>query len=303
MDLPRLRTLRELAKRQTMAAVAEALYVSPSAVSQQISQLEEEVGVPLVERRGRGVRLTPAGDKLASHADRIFGIVEEAKTDLAELRKTIAGELRVAAFPSVACSLIPVAMKLLADHHPQLNVVLSAMEPSDGLAALRAWQADIALVDDITVEPTSVEGNIDSHYLCEDRLYAILPLAHPLAHRRAVTIGELAHDRWALDTASNVYSDVIRAKCRAAGFDPVVNGFCNGFEVVIALIEGGCSVSVMPGLRLRSFAKNVAIKRLEPETCRRISAATRKGEARNPAIAAFLETLQAVALHREEAPL
>lgn len=295
MDLPRLRTLRELAKRQTMSAVAEALYISTSAVSQQISQLEDEVGVPLVERRGRGVRLTPAGERLVTHADRIFGIVEEAKTDLAELKKIVSGELRVAAFPSVACSLIPVAMKRLESLHPRLNIVLSALEPSEGLAALRAWQTDIAVVDDITIEPSSTEGSIDSHYLCDDRLYAILPLGHPLAHRPAVTFAELAHDKWALDMASSIYSDVIKAKCRAAGFEPVVNGFCNGFEVVIALIEGGCSVSVMPGLRLQRFAKNVAIKRLEPETCRRISAATRRGEARNPAIAVFLDALQEVA--------
>ena len=81
MDFARLRTLRELSLRKTMAAVAEALLISPSAVSQQIAQLEDETGVELVERRGRGVRLTPAGQRLADHAGRVIGVLEEAKTD------------------------------------------------------------------------------------------------------------------------------------------------------------------------------------------------------------------------------
>nr|WP_246727635.1 LysR family transcriptional regulator [Rhizobium laguerreae] len=101
MDFFRLRTLRELSRRETMAAVADALGISSSAVSQQIAQLEDEVGIPLVERRGRGVTLTPAGQRLVVHADRIFGIVEEAKTDIAELQNIVAGDLRIAAQPSV----------------------------------------------------------------------------------------------------------------------------------------------------------------------------------------------------------
>nr|WP_245372303.1 LysR family transcriptional regulator [Rhizobium leguminosarum] len=107
MDFFRLRTLRELSRRETMAAVADALGISSSAVSQQITQLEDEVGIALVERRGRGVMLTPAGQRLVLHADRIFGIVEEAKTDIAELQNIVAGDLRIATQPSAASSFFP----------------------------------------------------------------------------------------------------------------------------------------------------------------------------------------------------
>lgn len=105
MDLTRLRTLRELSVRGTMAAVAEALGISPSAVSQQIALLEAELGIALVERRGRGVHLTPAGARLVLHAETVIGVIEEARTDIAELKRTVAGELRVSAFPSVAAAL------------------------------------------------------------------------------------------------------------------------------------------------------------------------------------------------------
>lgn len=170
MDVARLRTLRELAMRQTMAAVAEALRVSPSAVSQQIAQLEAEAGLRLIERRGRRVRLTQAGQRLVAHAERIIAALEDAKTDLAELKQAVAGELRVAAFSSVAAALIPQVMKALERRHAQLTIVLEEMEPVDSLAALRAWQTDVALVDDLTVPPNTAGPNIERVPILEDLL-------------------------------------------------------------------------------------------------------------------------------------
>lgn len=295
MDLTRLKMLRELAGRQTMAAVAEALFVSASAVSQQLAQLEDEVGVSLFERRGRGVSLTPAGENLVAHAERIFRILEEAKTDIAELKKIVAGELRVSAFPSVASSLIPQAMRKMEQEHPRLNITLNAMEPVEGLAALRAWQADLAIIDDITIDPANYSNAFEIIHLCDDHLFAMLPLNHPLAKNEEIKIAELRNDKWALDVASNTYSNVIMNECRKAGFEPVVNGNCNGFEVVVALIEAGCSVTVMPGLRLKTFSGRVKVKPLVPKMRRQIFAAIRHGESRNPAIAAFMSTLSSVA--------
>jgi DNA-binding transcriptional LysR family regulator len=292
MDLARLRTLRELALRQTMAAVADALRVSPSAVSQQIAQLEAEAGMPLIERRGRGVRLTQAGQRLVAHAERIIAALEDAKTDLADLKQTVSGELRVAAFSSVAAALVPQVMKALERRHAQLTIVLEEMEPVDSLAALRAWQADIALIDDLTVPPSPAEPNIERIPILEDVLYAVLPKAHPLAARSKIAIADLRGERWAMDTAFNTYSDVIIKACQAAGFDPIVNGKCGGFEVVQPLIEQGCSVAILPGLRVGHRTGKFCVRKLTPEIRRKIFVAFRRGERRHPAIAAFLEQLQ-----------
>jgi DNA-binding transcriptional LysR family regulator len=292
MDLGRLRTLRELSIRKTMAAVSSALLLSPSAISQQIAQLEDEAGVPLVERRGRGVRLTAAGERLVAHAEKIIAVLEEAKTDLAELKRVVSGELRVAAFPSVAAALIPKAMEELQKQHPQLLLTIEELEPMDGLAALRAWQTDVALVDDLTVSPGIPEATIESVHILDDRLYVILPKSHWLASRNSTTIEDLRNERWAIDTASNAYSSVIVKACHAVGFDPVINGKCNGFEVVCSLIEAGCSVSILPGLMVRNHQERVCIKKLNPQIRRKISAAFRRGERRNPAIAALLRELE-----------
>lgn len=278
--------------RQTMAAVAEALRVSPSAVSQQIAQLEAEAGLPLIERRGRRVRLTQAGQRLVAHADRIIAALEDARTELAEMKQTVAGELRVAAFSSVAAALIPQVMKALERRHGQLTIVLEEMEPVDSLAALRAWQSDVALIDDLTMPAGLAKPNIDRIPILEDQLYVVLPNGHPLARLSKITIADLRNERWAMDTAFNTYSDVIIRACQAAGFDPLVNGKCSGFEVVRPLIEQGCSIAILPGLRVRERAGRLCIKRLAPEIRRKIFVAFRRGEQRHPALAAFLEQLE-----------
>jgi DNA-binding transcriptional LysR family regulator len=294
MDLARLRTLRELSLRQTMASVAEALLISPSAVSQQIALLEDEAGIELVERRGRGVRLTPAGQRLVEHAGRVIGILEEAKTDLAELKKTVAGELRVAAFPSVAASLIPPTMRAMATRFPDLATTFEELEPMDSLAALRAWQTDVAIVDDLTTAAGMSEAQVEMLHLLDDQLHVLLPPDHKLAGQSHVTLQALAAERWALDTTSATYSHAIVSACREAGFDPIINGRCHSFEVVRAMVEAGCSVSINPGLRGRDYIGRLLLKEIRPAIRRRIFVTFRNGERRNPAVAGFVAELQAV---------
>lgn len=291
MDFFRLRTLRELSRRETMAAVADALSISSSAVSQQIAQLEDEVGIALVERRGRGVTLTPAGQRLVVHADRIFGVVEEAKTDIAELQNIVAGDLRIAAQPSAASSFIPAAMRQLATDHPHLDIVLTTMGPAEGVAALRAWQADIVVADDISFDPHTLEGSVDTLFLCRDQLHVLLPVGHRLESEPVIGLEQLKGERWTLDVAASAYSRAIRQACRNIGFDPVMNGFSDSFEVIFALVEAGCSISVMPGLALRDFGGALVVKPLAPAVYRSIHAITRRGEGRNPKIAAVLDEL------------
>jgi len=298
MDIVRLRALRELALRKTMAAVAEALHISPSAVSQQISLLEDEAGIQLIERHGRGVKLTPAGEKLVSHAEAIIGVLQNAKTDLAELKREVTGDLHLAAFPSVAALLGPPSIKSLEKTYPRLRVILEELEPDEALAALRSWQCDVALVDDLTVLNREQEENIEIQQIAEDMLYVLLPAIHPLTNQLEVQIEDLRAERWALDTASSVYTEVIVRKCRDVGFDPQINGACGSFETVLALIEAGCSISILPGMRMlhaRKYGQRVAFRKLVPEVRRKIFVAYRRGEFRSPKVSALLKTLQETA--------
>src|SRR5215218_4666786 len=130
LDVKRLRVLRELAERGTVAATAEALSFTPSAVSQQLSALEREAGVPLLEREGRRLALTDAGRTLVTHADAVLTQLERAEAELAAASEEVTGTLRVAAFSSFARSLLPgVAAAMLV--HERLDLHVRDAEPQD----------------------------------------------------------------------------------------------------------------------------------------------------------------------------
>lgn len=289
MDLSRLRALRELSVRQTMAAVAEALLISPSAVSQQIALLEQETGSQLVERRGRGVRLTAAGLTLLVHAEKIISEIEAAKTDLAELKKVVAGEVRLAAFPSVAAVLVPTAINTLKAMHPQLSIVFEELEPSESLAALRSWQIDAALIDDLNIPTGELDINIETIPVIEDMFHVMLPKNHRLSKSSTVKLKDLTVENWAIDTASPTYTQMITGLCRKAGFEPAIIAHCSGFEVTQSLTKAGCAISIIPGMRANQDLRGVIVKKLQPEIRRKIALATRKGERRQPGIKALVE--------------
>lgn len=291
MDIARLRALRELSIRKTMAAVAEALYVSPSAVSQQISLLEDELGISLIERRGRGVVLTLAGQQIVKRAERVFIELESARADIAELKKVVAGELRVAAFPSVAAAIVAGTVHELSRLHPRLTIQFEEMEPPESLAALRSWQTDVAIVDDLNVPPGVLDPNIETIPLTEDVFNVMVSRDHHLAESATVTLADLRDERWALDTASPTYTRMLNDACQGAGFNPNIVARCKGFEVTIALIRKGYAISILPGLRASYDLEDVWVCKVLPEIRRKISIAFRKGEKHNPALQIFLTQL------------
>jgi DNA-binding transcriptional LysR family regulator len=293
MDVGRLRALRELSIHKTMAAVAEILYVSPPAVSQQIALLEEEFGTKLVERRGRGVVLTLAGQKLVKRTERILAEIESARADIDELKKVVSGELRAAAFPSVAAALIPGVLSKLLAVHPNLVVQFDEMEPAESLAALRSYQVDVAIIDDLNVPPDAIDPNIETTQLTKDVFNVMVSRDHRLAERATVALHELERERWAIDTASPAYTQMLTDACQAAGFTPNIVARCKGFEVTIALIREGYGISMLPGLRASHDLEDVWVCKIVPEIRRKISLAYRKGEKRRPALRAFLTQMVA----------
>lgn len=292
MDISKLGALRELSVRKTMAAVAEAMHVSPSAVSQQISLLEQELGIDLVERRGRGVELTIAGRTLVERANRIFEELDSARADMAELKKVVAGELRVAAFPTVAAALIPKTIQTLRVTHPRLHIFFEEMEPEDGMNALRSWQTDIALIDDLNVPASLLDPSIEITPLIDDVFNILISSAHRFAGRSSVSWKDLEHESWVIDTASTTYPRMLRDACQRAGYNPNIMARCKGFEVTRELVKEGCAIAILPGLRARVDMQGTYACRLEPEIRRNISMAFRKGEKKSPILKAFMECLE-----------
>src|ERR671932_750166 len=195
LHLGRLRLLRELRDRGTIAAVADALQFTPSAVSQQLALLEREAGVPLLERAGRGVRLTDAALVLVGHAEALLERAALAEADLAAAAGTVAGRARVAGFESVALRLALPAMAELARDAPGLRCELVEAEPEQALPALALGDVDLVLGDEWQHQPWRLPPGVQRHELMEDRVRILLPARHPAARRHpdAVPLSELAN--------------------------------------------------------------------------------------------------------------
>src|SRR5215212_9260164 len=160
LDLRRLRLLRELSERGTIAAVADALQFTPSAVSQQLSALEREAGVRLLERAGRGVRLTDAALVLVGHADALLERAALAESDLAAAAGTISGRGRIAGFQSVSLRLALPAMEALARDAPRLRCELIEAEPEQALPALALGDVDLVLGDEWQHQPWRLSAGL-----------------------------------------------------------------------------------------------------------------------------------------------
>lgn len=291
MDPTRLKTLRELALRGTMAAVSEALHLTPSAVSQQIAQLEQEAGVALIERVGRGVRLTAAGLRLVPHVERIMAALEDARSDMEAMSGVISGEIRVMAFPSVAAAVLPLAAARIGAEHPGIRLVCENLEPRPALAALRSWQCDLAFIDDLTLEETPGIDGLHVVPVLRDDLVAVLPADHPIA-RQEVPLGALAALPWAMDARSDTFSDVILRRCRDAGFQPDIPVRYDSYSVIARFVAAGHAVSVLPRARITMpLMPGIAIRPLAPPVQREIRLAVRKGEIGRPALSAVLATI------------
>lgn len=288
MEVGRLRALLALARCGTMAAAADVLFLTPSAVSQQIAQLEDEAGVELTERIGRRVRLTPAGLALAGHAERVMAVLDEARSELAGLRREIAGEVRVAAFPSIASLVLPDTVKALRLAFPRLEVALEELEPIDAIAALRSWRADVALIDDLSIAAGDSRDSVEIVSLAEDVLYVAVATDHPLSKRSSLTIADLKDETWAMESTWSTFGGFVTDLCRRAGYEPRINARCHGSEMVEAMVAAGCSVSIAPGLRVLRAPAGVAWIRLRPDVRRRIYVAYRRGESNHPTINAFV---------------
>ncbi|MFE3544727.1 LysR family transcriptional regulator [Nocardia sp. NPDC059177] len=290
LDVRKLRLLRELAHRGTIAAVAEALSYTPSAVSQQLTALEREAGVPLLERTGRRVVLTPAAHLLVGHTETILAALEHADAELACARDDLVGLLRIGAFPTAARTLLSPALVSLSTDHPHLELTVTEIDPADAPDALRAATLDIALVHDYDLVPADPGPALHAEPLYTETVY--------LATRDPVTPGTdplLAHREspWIAGTSGTLCHTMTLRACQAAGFTPRVRHHADDFGTVLALVAAGAGTAIVPALALPAHPSDVALTPLA--TRRRTSLAYRNGTATHPAVRAARDALHAAA--------
>jgi len=289
LDVRRLRLLCDLAQLGTIAAVAKSHTYTPSAVSQQLSVLEREAGVPLLERTGRRVTLTPAGVVLVRHAESVLAALEGASSALATARSGLSGPLRIGAFPTAVRTLLPTALVALGRDHPALDLMVTELDPVAVPEALRERRLDVALVHDYDVMPVEADPALDAVPLLDETVFLAVPASDP--EPGDDPIGSVRAAAWIVGSPGTACRAVALQVCRTAGFTPRVRHHADDFAAVLALVAAGQGVSIVPQL---AAAQPPAGVRLIPLAIRRRTRITyRQGAAIHPAVAACVTAIRA----------
>jgi DNA-binding transcriptional LysR family regulator len=285
LDTSRLRVLAAVARTGSVTAAARELHYTQPAVSHHLARLEAETGAQLVQRIGRGIRLTPAGQLLADRAIEIVGRIEAASAELTAHVGLSAGSVRLAGFTSVLSTLVPTAAAMLRLEHPGLRVSLTDTHPPESLGLLRAGLVDAALIfryDQSVPEP----DDIRLVHILDDPTY-LLTRDGPTdlaGHRDSTWIAGCERCRTHLVDM-----------CERADFEPEISYVTDDMVLMQALVGAGLGVTTIPGLALRSHRLDNLVATELPNATRHIYAATYGQPPDPPATTALLATLAASA--------
>ncbi|MFJ8018014.1 LysR family transcriptional regulator [Streptomyces sp. NPDC096339] len=295
-DIKKLRILRTLAERGTVTATAEALHMTPSAVSQQLTNLARQLGVVLLEAEGRRVRLTDAAHLVLRHAESVFAQLERADAELAGYLAGDAGEVRVGAFSTAVPALVVPAVAALRETRPGVEVHVRETEAAESYELLSAGGVDLAL-SLAAHAPTARDPRFTRVTLMEDPLDVALPPGHPLAGEAEVRLADLSGDPW-IYGGSGPWSEIAVGACEAAGFVPEQAHSASGWTAILAMVEAGMGVALVPRM-VSSRASGVAVRVLTHDRpTRHVIAAVRRGGEAAPAVSHVLAALREVAAAR-----
>ncbi|MDF0530518.1 LysR family transcriptional regulator [Tsukamurella sp. 8F] len=284
LDVRRMTLLRELARRGTIAAVAEALSYTPSAVSQQLATLEREAGVPLLERTGRSVALTPVAETLVAHTEQVLTTLEVAEAELRSAGGRVTGSLAIGAFATAMRTLVTPALVALSTDHPALHVGVVEVDPATAPGDLRAGGLDIALLHTYDGVPESRDPGLEYRPLLGE---ALLLAGGPR------TVADAADQDWVTASPGTLCHAATVRICEAAGFTPRIRHHADDFAAVIALVDAGQGVALVPELAAD------AATGFRPIGARRHTwLAYRNGTGGDPRVAAGLRALRTAATSR-----
>ena len=292
LNFQRLETLLRISQEGTFTAAAERMGCTQSAVSQQIANLERDLGLAVVQRRGRGVVLTDAGRRLVGHAERILADVERAGADMRGLSDLEVGRLRLATFATAAATVLPPAIADFRRRYPGIELDLHDMEPHESLPALAEGRIDLALVFDFDRAPLDPAPPVLLDGFLEENLYVGLPRDHPKASRRRIRFEELREEGWIGGNVSMLRQQLDRL-ADAHGFIPRVVVESEDYGMIQGMIAAGMGVALLPALALfHQHRQIVAVPVASATGFRRVHLASVDLEVDIPAVRAFSATLQ-----------
>ena len=289
--------LREVSLQGTIRAAASSLSFTPSAVSQQLSALERDLGIELLERRGRSVQLTPAARALVERTEQILVQLAEAEDEARTIASGTATPLRVASFPSAAATILADAVR-----ENGLEVHIMEADPQLGLARLRGGEVDLAILWEYDFVPIEAGAGIELVALLDDPIQVVLPATHPSAAAPALELDSLAGQAWVDSTTLSSCHPFLRRVCNAAGFEPRIAAETNDHRALHHLVASGVGLALVPLLSQLDLPASLVARpiRTNPPK-RRIHAAFRSLSSEDPRVERLLERLDAAARSRPAA--
>ena len=305
LDPRRLAVLREFAAQGTIARAADALSFTPSAVSQQLAQLQREAGVELFRKTGRRLELTDAGRTLVARADELLTRVERIEAELAAQAGEVAGTVRVAAFQTAASALVMPAIDELAGRHPDLRVELFEAEAEASLPLLARGGVDVAIAEEYEHAPRPRVAALHRDYLEPDEILLALPRDHAAARGEGpVALASLHATAWAAAHTDTAYGDMFARLCRSVGgFEPDIRHRASEMQTMLDLVAGCRVAAAVPALGRPEREPRVAVRRMaEGRFTRALYVSTRASDRARPSTAAVVEAIQRVASRAASGP-
>lgn len=290
LDVRKLRLLRELKIRGTLAEVAAALRYSPSSVSQQLALLEKEVGVELLRKSGRRVLLTPQAEVLVAHTAALLETLDRAEADLAASQTRVAGTVRIAVFQSAALALMPDALTMMTREFPDVRVEMVQREPETALYETFARDFDLVIAEQYPGHAAPRHAELDHLPLTTDAIRLAVPPAG-LDGGRIRSVVDAAESAWVMEPRGAASRHWAEQACRLAGFEPDVRYETADLQAQIRLIESGNAVGLMPDLMWTGRETTVQLFDLPENPRRSIFTSARKASAERPALRTCREVL------------
>lgn len=285
-EVRRLRLLRELQLRGTLAAVADALSYSPSTISQQLAQLEKDAGVALLEPDGRRVRLTPYGEVLAAHAARVLDLDEAVRAELASVQPGLT-PVRVAVMQTAAQAILPRALDLIAQREPALRVEVAEVPPEVGLYELNARTFDLVVAEQYPGQTRAHAPTVHREPLGSDPVRLALPPGDPAAE-----LGDLRERAWVMEPEGTAARQWAVQQCRAAGFEPDVRYELADLNAQVRLVAAGHAVGMLPDLLWTETSPPVRLVPLPGNPARDLFTAVRAAATGRPGVRTVHEALR-----------
>jgi len=298
LDSRRLRVLCEVARHGSFSAAAEALGYTQPAVSRQIAALEAEVGAVLVRRVPQGAVLTDAGRLLSERGAAVLSYLQDMEEELRALLGLEGGTLRLATVASAAGSIVPRAVALFRDHHPEVELTVEMYDPDESIPRLRAGEFDLALSHDPRDDPERRDqaDDLDVVTLFDDPMYVALPAGHALCAAAGLSMANFSSEPWMLATGRTCPdARLFMRACHDAGFEPRIAFQNDDYGAILGFVAAGVGVALVPDMVTRAVRGDVVIRELEPAPPPRPISVILPSGYRSPAAAAMLEVLRDVA--------